>query len=228
MALVLGVFVFGVIFGIRPNPVDSVRTVFNGLFGPQALVPGLLVITIILFLLGYISNKSLCGWGCQFGLLQDLLHRIPTPKKKIPTVFAYTLRAVAFFAMIISFALWGLDWLGWIDPFRIFRLQFVLPSLSIGIVSISVLLASSVFIYRSWCHLLCPFGFLSWLVEQVSFMKPRIQWDMCKKCKKCVSACPGKAMEGIYGKARIHSDCFTCGACIEACPYGAVYWGKSS
>jgi len=79
-------------------------------------------------------------------------------------------------------------------------------------------LAASLFVYRPWCHFLCPFGLLGWLVEQVSLFRPRINREECKECELCVQACPGQAMADFYAGKKLHADCFACGACIEACP----------
>ena len=34
----------------------------------------------IILLYGIILGRTICGWVCPFGLVQDLLHKIPTPK----------------------------------------------------------------------------------------------------------------------------------------------------
>ena len=34
----------------------------------------------ILLLYGVLLGRTVCGWLCPFGLIQELLHRIPTPK----------------------------------------------------------------------------------------------------------------------------------------------------
>ncbi len=59
---------------------------------------------------------------------------------------------------------------------------------------------------------------MSWLVEQVSLFRPRINREACQECQLCVKACPTNAMADFYDGKKIHADCFACGACIEACP----------
>ena len=34
--------------------------------------------------IGVIAGRFICGWLCLFGLIQELLYRIPTPKIRIP------------------------------------------------------------------------------------------------------------------------------------------------
>ncbi len=226
--LIGGVLVFGLAYslltrgGLNPNPVFSVRNLLMVVLVKQQLLIPVVAMLVILLLMVFISNKSICGWGCQLGLLQDLLHRAPLPKQrpesiegwKPPFWLSNTVRAISFVALIAGLVLSGLDWIGLIDPFQIFSLNF---TLWIGLFATAVL-AASLFVYRPWCHLLCPFGLLGWLVEQVSLFRPRINREECKECELCVQACPGQAMAGFYAGKKLHADCFACGACIEACP----------
>jgi len=169
---------------------------------------------VVLLLTVFVSNKSICGWGCQLGLLQDLLHRVPLPKWKPPFWLSNSARALAFVALIAGLVVAGLDWMGVIDPFQLFQFNLTLWA---GLFAAAVLIAS-LFIYRPWCQFLCPFGLVGWLVEQVSLFRPRINRQACLKCERCVKACPTQAMADLYAGKKLHADCFACGACIEACP----------
>ena len=214
-ALLFG-FVFGLFIpgGLNPNPVASLRTLLTTILVKHQLVLPVAAMLVILLLMVWVSNKSICGWGCQLGLLQDLLHRAPLPKWKPPFWLSNSVRIVAFVALVAGLVLSGLDWIGLIDPFQLFSFNF---TLGIALFSAGVLIAS-LFIYRPWCRFLCPFGLLGWLVEQVSLFRPRINREACKECKLCVKACPTNAMADFYDGKKIHADCFACGACIEACP----------
>ena len=215
-----GVLVFGLVYGLltrgglNPNPVFSVRNLLVIVLVKHQLLIPVVAMLVILLLMVWVSNKSICGWGCQLGLLQDLLHRVPLPKWKPPFWLSNGVRIVAFVALVVGLAVAGLDWIGVIDPFQLFSFSF---TLGIALFSAGVLIAS-MFIYRPWCHFLCPFGLLGWLVEQVSLFRPRINREACKECQLCVKACPSQAMADFYAGKKIHADCFACGACIEACP----------
>ncbi len=218
--IVGGVLVFGLAYGLltrgglNPNPVFSVRNLLMVVLVKHQLLLPVVAMLVILLLMVWVSNKSICGWGCQLGLLQDLLHRVPLPKWKPPFWLSNGVRIVAFVALVVGLAVAGLDWIGVIDPFQLFSFSF---TLGIALFSAGVLIAS-MFIYRPWCHFLCPFGLLGWLVEQVSLFRPRINREACKECQLCVKACPSQAMADFYAGKKIHADCFACGACIEACP----------
>ena len=227
--LIGGVLFFGLLFGqiateqLDPNPVDFLRNLLHLITGTQQ--PRLLpaqqsvafsgaVMLVLLLTVGWVSNKSICGWACQLGLLQDLLHRAPLRKWRPPFWLTNSIRGVAFAGLLSGLLVAGLDWIGWINPFQIFRIEF---TWAIGIFA-ALLLIASLFIYRPWCQFLCPFGFVSWVVEQFSLLRPRINWELCKKCELCVKACPTRAMADFYSGKKIHADCFACGACLAACP----------
>ncbi|MEA3376246.1 MAG: 4Fe-4S binding protein [Chloroflexota bacterium] len=225
--LVGGVLIFGFLFGLlipgglNPNPVASLRTLVTSI-----LVRGQLVIPVaamlgILLVAVWVSNKSICGWACQLGLLQDLLHRVELPKWEPPFWLSNSVRILAFVALLGGLIVAGMDWIGVIDPFLIFSFDV---TWAIGLFS-GALLIASLFAYRPWCRFLCPFGLIGWLVEQVSLMRPRMDRDVCQECTLCVKACPSGAMGDFYADAPLHADCFACGACIEACPQeGTLEW----
>ena len=225
--LVGGVIIFGFIYGVEPNPVSSLRNLLKNVFLQQRLLPAILLVFVILLLVSWWSNKSICGWGCQFGLLQDLLYRIPSRKRKPPIRLSQIIRLFFFVGLILGLVVWKIDWLAFIDPFGIFRWSFSQPVI-LGMSFVSAVLILSVFIYRPWCHFFCPFGFISWIVEQKSLNKPVINLETCKQCQLCVKACPGNAMEDILHNKRWRSDCFACGACIEACRFDSIHWGRKS
>jgi len=215
-----GVLIFGFVYGLliqagaNPNPVFSLRTLLTSTLVQHRLLLPIAAMLIALLLMVFVSNKSICGWGCQLGLLQDLLHRVPLPKWKPPFWLSNSVRIISFVALIAGLLVAGVDWIKGVDPFQLFSLKF---TLGIALLS-AVVIVASLFIYRPWCQFLCPFGLVGWLVEQVSLLRPRINRDVCKSCQLCVKACPTHAMEHHYEGKKIHADCFACGACIEACP----------
>jgi polyferredoxin len=234
--IVGGVLVFGFLFaqtaavGLRAaNPVAAVQDVLARMIeqgpgdaGGSALMTVMpAVILLLLLAVGWASNKSICGWVCPFGLLQDLFHRVPLPKWRPPFRLTNTVRVVAFVALVVGLGVAGFDWVGRVDPFSLFSLNPTPWALAF----VAVLLIAALFVYRPWCRFLCPFGLVSWLLEQGSLLRPRIDREACKECKLCVQACPTSAMADIYDEKKLHADCFACGACIAACPQkDALQW----
>ena len=236
--LIGGVLFFGFIFGqiatgkLDPSPLGSLRNLLQIITGQQqptsptarpTMALFALVMPVLLLIIGWVSNKIICGWACQLGLLQDLIYRVPFPKWRSPFWLSNITRGVVFAGLLFGLVIAGIDWIGWIDPFQLFRFNF---TLAIGIFA-AFLLIASLFIYRPWCQFLCPFGFISWLVEQFSLLHPRINWEVCKQCQLCVKACPTQAMADIYSGKKLHADCFACGDCLAACPQKeALRWRK--
>jgi polyferredoxin len=225
-----GIIVFGIAYGLllrpasNPNPVASLRTLLAGLLSPRKIAIPLAVMLVALLGVSWLSNKAICGYGCQLGLLQDLLYRVGVPKWQPRFRVSNGVRVLAFAGLVGGLALSGLDWVGVIDPFRIFQFDLTWP---IAMASAGVL-GASLFVYRPWCRFLCPFGLTSWTVEQFSRFRPRIDRDRCKGCRVCVRTCPSGAMEDFYNGRGVHADCFACGACVDACPVeDALAWRRS-
>jgi polyferredoxin len=225
-----GVVLFGLVYGAllrpgsNPNPVASLRSLLKGMLVQGNVAAPIAAMVGVLLVVSWVSNKAICSTGCQLGLLQDLLHRAPLPKWQPSFRLTNSVRALAFAGLVAGLLVAGLDWIGVVDPFQIFQFNVTLP---VALVAGAVLAASLV-VYRPWCRFLCPFGFVSWAVEQVSLFRPRINRDACKACRNCVRACPSGAMDDIYDGKRVRADCFACGACVEACPVqDALEWRAS-
>ena len=107
----------------------------------------------------------------------------------------------------------------YINPFNLF-VPYFKPILIL--VAIVIFLISSVFIYRPFCRLICPFGLLSWLFETISIFRIRIDNNKCVKCKLCDKVCPTGAAGDKVDQKKIVADCFSCGRCLEKCSKQAI------
>lgn len=58
--------------------------------------------------------------------------------------------------------------------------------------------------------------------KNVSTLK--LNAELCKGCKMCITVCPHAVFEMVDKKARIVDvdDCMECGACALNCQYGAI------
>jgi polyferredoxin len=226
--LIAGIVIFGFIYGqlspLNPNPMSMVTNLLLNIKGLPVPVPLQLsaIMLLLMLLLVIVSNRSICGWGCQLGLLQDALHRIPSRKVNVSKQTTFWTRLVFFIGFFGLLFLNGVNVLGLLDPFSVFQLNLTVIN---GLVVLGVALAS-VFFYRPWCRFLCPFGLLGLVAEQVSFLRPRIDEEKCVNCMQCVEACPTGAMKDFYEKNQFHNDCYACGACIEACKIEAIKWSR--
>ncbi len=108
------------------------------------------------------------------------------------------------------------------NPFDLFN--FDIETVSVGATIVVALVVSFGF-YRPFCQFVCPFGFLSWLLERVSIFRVKIDRSRCTDCGACVSACPlDAAKDRVAGKV-FPADCFSCARCLNVCPVDAIGYG---
>ncbi len=225
----LSLTLFGVVLGADPSPMGTVKDAIilwaeeRVWFGPRMIALAAFLAMVVLF------NKSICGWGCQVGTLQDLifsLNRNARDRKGLirqwkPPFWLTNGIRVLFFAALVSVALaWSLDIIAPIDPFKVFKPTHLGW---IGGTFLAVLLTASLFVYRPWCTFFCPFGLVGWIFEKLAVFKIRVDRSTCIACEACHKACPSTVMEAILKQEHpVLPDCFACGRCIDACPTGSV------
>jgi polyferredoxin len=184
-------------------------------------------------LVGVLFGRLLCGWVCPFGFLQDLLHKIPSPKLSLP---GWTSNVK--YAVLISTVFLIPYFLGEATAYSFCRfcpasaLQVTVPNLIGGaaissgaIVKLSILavvLAFVVFSERAFCKTLCPIGALLAPLNYLSFWAVKIPDAECLECKKCDKACPTAVTPSIrieQGVAPNRAlDCIVCHQCQPVCP----------
>jgi ferredoxin len=230
----IAVVVFGIALGSDPSPMGTVKdaVVLYGarhvVFWPRAIAFGIFFAMVVL------ANKFICAWGCQFGTVQDLIFRLNRGAKdrsglfsqiKLPFVVTNAVRITFFGALAIVAFAWGSDIVEPIDPFKLYKPAALAWS---GGIFVGTVLLGSLFIYRPWCHLFCPFGLIGWLGEKISVSKIRVNYDTCIACEACAKACPSTVMGAILKRDRIIPDCFACATCITTCPTSSISWGLGS
>lgn len=192
--------------------------------------------------IGSIMGRFVCGWLCPFGFIQDVLHKIPFPKKlktfkgdKLLKKLKYVILAV----FVVLLPMVAVDATGLGDPWFC---KYICPSgtleggvplvvLGEGFRSIigwlytwkllilAVTLFLSIIIYRPFCKYICPLGGIYALFNKVSVFKMKFDEDKCISCKKCVKECK---MNVDPTKSANHSECIRCGVCVNTCPTNAL------
>lgn len=204
-----------------------------------------------LIFIGAVFGRLVCGWLCPFGLVQDLLYKIPFPvkRKKLSgdRILKY-MKYVVLAGFVILLPLIVLDVVGQGQPWFC---KYICPSgtLFAGLPLIganpllrsalgwlftwkfallTVLLVLSILVYRPFCHYLCPLGAVYGLFHPVSLYRYQVDASACTSCGKCQKTC--KLDIPVYQTPN-SAECIRCGECLNACPHQALHktlWKKDT
>ena len=201
-----------------------------------------------LLLFGSLLGRFVCGWLCPFGLVQDLLYKIPFVKKRKNLPGHGVLKWLKYMILVvfvILLPLFAVDIFGQGKPWFC---EYICPSgtLSGGIplvlaseplrqtigflyawkMAILVLLVIlSVIVYRPFCKYLCPLGAVYGLFNPIAFKRFEVDQEKCVKCGKCQKVC--KMDIKVWEKPN-SLECIRCGDCIKSGPTGALRKGKKN
>lgn len=231
LTLVVAVAVCGFALGKSPNPMEGCVKFFKAMVGLYPSVAEKAIAFIFFIALAIIGNKLVCGWACPFGAMQELVYSLPILRSlkrwKLPFWLSNTIRgALLIVVLLLLFGIVG-GRKGFVvyhtlNPFNLFDFHFdewLIP------VTIIVSLVLSLFVYRPFCYLICPFGFFSWLAERVSLARVRIDLAKCTKCGACIRACPSDAAKGMVQGKLFIADCTSCARCLNVCPHDLIRYG---
>ena len=232
VSLVIAVVLCGFALGKSPNPMEGTVKVLKSMVGLYpSIIEKVLAFAFFIFL-AVVGNKLICGWACPFGSLQELIYSIPLfhsiKKHKLPFVVTNVVR-IGLFAvtLLILFGIIGnregFVLYHYLNPFNLFDLHF---EHWLILTAVIVFLILSIFIYRPFCHFVCPFGFVSWIMERFSLVKVNIDKEKCTKCGLCVQACPTQAAKDKVTGKLLGADCFSCARCLNVCPQDAIRYSS--
>lgn len=198
-----------------------------------------------LALIGILLGRFVCGWICLFGLIQELLYRIPVPKWNVPKKPDRILRRLkyvllAVFVLILPAFLKvnnGLSSVPYfcklVCPAGMLEGGIPLSLLDEGIRSqigflfrwkfliLAVIVVSSMFIHRPFCKYLCPLGAFYGLFQRLSFLKLNVNEKQCVNCGACSSHCRMN-VDVVHNPNS--AECIRCGECTKVCPTGALHF----
>lgn len=201
----------------------AIVQVFQSLALGRYSLPVTLLVFLAFALMTIIGVKLVCGWGCPVGTLQELLYRLPVftkiKKKRVPFWFSNSVRVAlfAFFLILVFGLISGIQdqsLYRYFNPFRLFEWNFRVTAP----IFVILIFGISLFNYRPYCMFVCPFGLFSWLIQDLSIFRVRVNKNACLDCGKCGRACPTRAAEGMLNGKTFKPDCFSCARCFNACP----------
>lgn len=194
----------------------------------------------ILLLFGAALGRTVCGWLCPMGLIQELLHKVPVPKlrKGRVTRALSHLKYVVLAMFVIALPLWYGVRHGLALPAFC---KYICPAGTlegaVGLLSgpagdslfgslgflftrkFVVMLAfglACVFCYRCFCRFLCPLGAIYGLFNRVALAGMRVDAGRCNRCGACVRGCE-------MDVRRVGDrECISCGRCARGCAQGAI------
>lgn len=201
-----------------------------------------------LMIVGSLMGRFVCGWLCPFGLVQELLHKIPFVKKIRNVPFDKYLRYLKYvilvvFVFVLPMTLTGYSGYGspWfcklICPSGTLLGGIPLVSMNPGLqktvgflfgwkVGILILvIVLSMMIYRPFCKYVCPLGAIYGIFNRFSLYRYEIDGEKCNQCGLCAKKCEMNIK--VYENPN-SMECIRCGKCLNSCPKGAIHTTFSS
>jgi ferredoxin-type protein NapH len=229
--LSIAFIVSGIIFGALPNPVFPFQNMVLGIHMSMPLLQILrsLIIVAALLVTTFLFGRIFCGYACPLGAIQELMSKLQFKSnlkgqkdKKILILnskITFYIRFGYFIIFVGAGIIWGLAVLQYLNVFIGFQIFHNpgFPLIGIPAILLAIIIISSIFIYRPWCRLFCPFGTVADLTSRFSLFKLRRTED-CNNCGLCEKICPTQEAERESNK----SECYLCNRCVEICPQDAI------
>ena len=198
--------------------------------------------TGLLLLFGLAFGRFACGFLCPFGLLQELMHKIPFLKVRKLWKWLPRVKYVILVFLVVALPAFVKGDMGLGDPAFC---KYICPAgtltaglpllianpeirdavgwllfLKSAIAFITILGCLSV--YRFFCKILCPLGAFYGLFNKVTLYRLRLCEENCVHCGACSKACK---MALDPSQAPDSPECILCGDCVKACRFSALKAG---
>ncbi len=192
-------------------------------------------------LMGVVGGRLPCGWLCPFGLLQEIIYKIPLPKIKIPRILTHLRYLIlSLFVILLPFIIVDASGLGWpwfckwVCPAGTLEAGIFLALLNPAIrdqlgwlfawktaLLILFLLWMAVS-QRPFCRTVCPLGTILGFFNRWSFFRMKVKNEDCIVCDACYRVCPVEIR--IYQNPD-SSSCIRCLKCEQVCPTTCISHG---
>ncbi|OPZ74268.1 MAG: putative electron transport protein YccM [Firmicutes bacterium ADurb.Bin456] len=194
----------------------------------------LILTTGILLLLGGLLGRFICGWLCPFGLVQELLYKLPTPKYRPGQQLngLNNLKYVTLILFVFLLPALGLPYLNgsafckYLCPAE--TLEAYLPLLAVQpslmatagflfkwkLILLALLVVAAALICRPFCRYICPLGAVYGRLNRLSLLRLGIDQEHCKKCGVCQERCE---LGLDVTKDPDSPECIRCTQCFAGC-----------
>lgn len=200
-------------------------------------------VTGFLLAVGVMLGRLVCGFLCPFGLIQEIIGKVPLKKHRLPKWTKFIKYGVlVWFVLLWPWLQKSQSFLGIADPTFC---EYICPAglvmagvpLLVGdanlraaigpifSIKLCVLLAVVVgcmLVYRFFCKTLCPLGAIYGLLGKLSPYRLTVDSAKCVRCGACQKAC---RMDVDPVTQPDSAECIRCGECADACPTGAIHVG---
>jgi ferredoxin-type protein NapH len=191
--------------------------------------------------IGMVFGRSVCGWLCPFGWIQDQTYKIKSRKFRIHPALKYG-KYVSLFVLAILLpyffeAHWfsricpwgtlsaGIPWVIWnplnpVDALPVIETDMVGWLYVLKLAILAAFLVLFVVTSRPFCRTLCPLGAIYAHFNRISFMRLEVE-GQCVDCNLCVEVCPTQIRVSDDPNS---PDCIRCLNCT-VCKNVHVRWG---
>lgn len=216
-------------------PIGSLQ---SALVGSEQKLPFYIIGTLLAF--GALFGRTICGWLCPFGLIQDLLGKVPFPKLKKGAwsrllswgkyVVLFGLVIIAPIVLLLTTGIGTPAFCAWLCPAGTLEAGIPLVSMNENlqimtgllfdwkIFVLIALLVLCLFIYRPFCRFLCPLGALYSFFNRFALLRYKVDEQRCTGCSTCLSVCK------VDIRTVSDRECIQCGTCSSSCPHGAIHF----
>lgn len=197
----------------------------------------------VFFLFGSLLGRLICGWLCPFGLVQDLLHKLPFFQKRKQLPFH---RVLQYGKYVVLVGLVGIGSMFLFDSFAKIPAfcKYLCPSGTLfgalpllgrnellrsqtgglffwKLCVLILIVLLSIKVYRPFCQYLCPLGAIYGWFNRFSLVQIHWEKERCISCGACEKACPLALATTQISRS---PECIRCGKCVDSCPKKCLHF----
>lgn len=192
----------------------------------------------IILAIGAVLGRGVCGYLCPFGLFQELLFEIKSPKFKLPHFLTW----IKYFILVVFVMILPAFYVSSLGISNPWFCEYLCPAgtleagiplllmngglrnvigpiflLKTGILIVVFVL--SILCFRFFCKVLCPLGAIYGLLNKISMLHIECDKKKCNDCGLCSKICE---MDVNPAKEVRSMECILCGKCLDGCEKNAL------